>query len=516
MAVIQPPNWLQNGTYSANTDRLLISSLVQTSGIVSPSDLTVTAQISPEMSVKVGVGAAFIRGTSEGFQGTYHAVNDGPVTINLALPSPTNPRIDLIVLKIYDSTVSGDSDTASLEVITGNAQASPVSPDIPENSIALARVTVPVLSTGIISSNIQDIRLLATFRGGIQSNQITTEKITASDLSLVSNNARLEASGNFTTNGSITVNGNGSFANVVSSGFLDMSGSSGRALRIPDSNVWLRYGYEGDGTWSFIQPGYRFNNIIAGSITANGNFNASGSLSGSSLSLAGGVTAGGSITSSGTIHSQSGYSMGSGVLSIPASNAFIRYGFEGGDGNWSFIQPGYRYNGIVAGPITANGPLASTSAVSGFSGSFTESVNAQTFNASGNLNAANSVVTGISLAPGGHLTSSSRRYKDNVTLSPKTLEDLLNIQIVEFTYKSDENKKNEIGIIAEDLITILPEAVYVNEEGSAEAIDYGKVSALAIIGVQSLYRELKETQKEVESLKEAIEDIKRDISNMKE
>lgn len=154
MTVVNPPAWLQQGTYPARTDRLVMGSVVSSSGRVSASDMIVTQSSTPGMRVTVSAGKAWILGTSVSYQGVYNLVNDGPIDVNIAASSTINPRKDIIVGRIQDAAVSGSTNLGSIEVITGTASSSPVTPTVPANSIVLAEVLVAANASAIVTANI--------------------------------------------------------------------------------------------------------------------------------------------------------------------------------------------------------------------------------------------------------------------------------------------------------------------------------------------------------------------------
>jgi len=132
-------------------------------GIVSSGDFAVSAQATPEMSVRIAPGQAWIRGTQIVNQGIYSVTSDGFIDVNIAT-SESFARLDLVVLRVYDSAISGSYDLGQIEVIKGLATTSPVLPDLPPNSIPLARVSVGAGTTSVSNSNIISLRNSALFK----------------------------------------------------------------------------------------------------------------------------------------------------------------------------------------------------------------------------------------------------------------------------------------------------------------------------------------------------------------
>jgi hypothetical protein len=129
-------------------------------GVVRSGDLAVAQNGTPNMSVLVAAGSAFIRGTQAASQGVYHSFNDASTNLTIAAANATNPRRDLIVLQIRDAAYSGAVRDARLLVVTGTPAASPVDPSLSStpNALVLARVRVAAAATSITNAVIDDLR----------------------------------------------------------------------------------------------------------------------------------------------------------------------------------------------------------------------------------------------------------------------------------------------------------------------------------------------------------------------
>lgn len=175
MTVSTPPVFLQDGSHTAEEVRQMMANLFGCNtasfaggvtaidpghGIVrfGSSELAVTENGTPNMSVNVAGGGAFIRGTSAAAQGVYSFYNDGTVNLSIDAADPTNARKDLIVCQVRDSAYAGSDDDARLFVVKGTAAGSPADPTMPANSLILARVNVAAGATSITTSDIDDLR----------------------------------------------------------------------------------------------------------------------------------------------------------------------------------------------------------------------------------------------------------------------------------------------------------------------------------------------------------------------
>ncbi len=136
-------------------------------GVVRSTDLAVTQNGTPNMSVNVAAGGAFIRGTQNANQGAYHVWNDGTVNLAISAADATNGRRDLVIAQVRDSYYSGSTDDARLTVVTGTPAAVPADPSLASfpNALVLARITVAAGDTAINTADITDLRPLANQTG---------------------------------------------------------------------------------------------------------------------------------------------------------------------------------------------------------------------------------------------------------------------------------------------------------------------------------------------------------------
>ena len=74
---------------------------------------------------------------------------------------------------------------------------------------------------------------------------------------------------------------------------------------------------------------------------------------------------------------------------------------------------------------------------------------------------------------------SSKRWKENIAPLNNSLDKIMQLQGVSFNWKADG--KYDIGLIAEDIGKIVPEAVAYEENGiDAKSVDYNKIVPLLI------------------------------------
>lgn len=153
-------------------------------GVVGSGDLAVTQNGTPNMSVNVAAGRAFIRGgVSSGAAtvGTYAVMNDATTNVSIAAADATNPRIDLVCVQVRDTNYGEAASEARFFVVQGTPAAVPAVPSISGlNVLVLAQVAVGAAVTTIVTGNITDKRTFAASIGGIQRCTSTTRPTSSS------------------------------------------------------------------------------------------------------------------------------------------------------------------------------------------------------------------------------------------------------------------------------------------------------------------------------------------------
>lgn len=183
MTVRSTPIFIDGNTHPSEEVRLMLAGLLGAStgsfaggagvfdrahGIVNTADLAVTQNGTPNMSVNVAAGGAFVRGTQSANQGLYHLWNDATVNLAIAAADATNPRRDLVIAQVRDDFYSGSSKDGRVLVVTGTPAASPSDPSLSSypNAVVLARVAVAANATSIVTANITDLRTRIAATGG--------------------------------------------------------------------------------------------------------------------------------------------------------------------------------------------------------------------------------------------------------------------------------------------------------------------------------------------------------------
>ncbi|MCW3038472.1 MAG: hypothetical protein JWM31_377, partial [Solirubrobacterales bacterium] len=161
---LEAPLYQQALTFPARQDRAFIAAAFDTEGVLRPSAgglLVAQRAAGTNMSVDVAAGSCIVAGDDEANQGSYFCRSTAVENVVIGAAPGSNSRIDLIVARVRDATVTGVSSDWILEVIPGAVAASPVVPSTPNTAIPLAKVTVATGTTAITNAMITDLRTAA-------------------------------------------------------------------------------------------------------------------------------------------------------------------------------------------------------------------------------------------------------------------------------------------------------------------------------------------------------------------
>jgi hypothetical protein len=156
MALSLNPLWVQAGKYTARDERMgLFDAIYDIPGRLHDTDLQVTATSTASMQVNVSPGSAVIPAISSAFStGKYVGTNTESYTITIPGSDASKARKDLIVMRAYDSELTGTADNLSIEVVKGTPASSPVVPSTPDMAVVLAVITVNANTSVIANANI--------------------------------------------------------------------------------------------------------------------------------------------------------------------------------------------------------------------------------------------------------------------------------------------------------------------------------------------------------------------------
>lgn len=180
MAELQPASYTAGACHTAQSDRLIWSSIICEEGVSDKEagDLAVAVGTTG-LTVDVASGSAFIQGDTIADQGMYHVTNIGTVTLTLAASDPTDGRRDLVVATVRDAQYSGADNDWILQVITGVPSPAPADPALPPNSIPLGSVLVAAGAATPAGITVTDVRPQMGFCDSLVSSDVTNRALQA-------------------------------------------------------------------------------------------------------------------------------------------------------------------------------------------------------------------------------------------------------------------------------------------------------------------------------------------------
>lgn len=162
--------------YTPRVDRRLIEALI-TDGVfdVFFGQLKVRQRAAgANMSVEIDPGFAGVLADGQAYAGRYLAVANAVQTLQIDDAPASGSRIDLIVVRVHDSSVTGTRNEAVFEAVKGTTDAggNPTVPVLPDSSLPLAEILVTATVAGqprvsITNADITDRRAQARVPLGV-------------------------------------------------------------------------------------------------------------------------------------------------------------------------------------------------------------------------------------------------------------------------------------------------------------------------------------------------------------
>ena len=116
------------------------------------------------------------------------------------------------------------------------------------------------------------------------------------------------------------------------------------------------------------------------------------------------------------------------------------------------------------------------------------------------------------------VSSSSRRYKDEIKPMGDASNPLKQLRPVTFHYKQaeqDGSKPLQYGLIAEEVAEVMPDLVVYNEDGTPESVAYQVLPSLLLNEYQKQNQKLMETQMKLSTAEERLEAVEAEMAAMK-
>ena len=108
--------------------------------------------------------------------------------------------------------------------------------------------------------------------------------------------------------------------------------------------------------------------------------------------------------------------------------------------------------------------------------------------------------------------TSDGRLKENVHTLQNSLDKVMQLRGVSFTWKSDPEMGTRIGFIAQEFEKVIPELVFTNEADGYKGINYAEVSAVLVEAMKELKRENDRLKTENDNLNNRLERIEEQLN----
>jgi len=216
--------------------------------------------------------------------------------------------------------------------------------------------------------------------------------------------------------------------------------------------------------------------VYGGYVNSGGNVNATNAFTGGSISLSGTATFGSNITTGGSIYGWSG-ELGVGSVRINGSSPTIV--FQDSDNLSAFLHVNSNLIYFLRGSGTN-----STGWDSGPNGRHPMVMN---------------LVSGDVTFSGDVIAYSDRRMKTDIKPIEEPLAKIEKMNGV--TFKKIESQDTSTGLIAQEVLEAMPEAVVEDADGML-SVKYGNLVGLLVEGIKALNKEVSELRAELKALKE--------------
>ena len=108
----------------------------------------------------------------------------------------------------------------------------------------------------------------------------------------------------------------------------------------------------------------------------------------------------------------------------------------------------------------------------------------------GNITSTGSIKSDTTIRAKAFYTDSDKRLKKIIGDLNIDIDKILELSLIYYTFNNDPSKKEEIGVIAQEIREVCPQIVSEDENGML-SVDYSKLSILALYCIKDLYGKLK-------------------------
>ena len=129
-------------------------------------------------------------------------------------------------------------------------------------------------------------------------------------------------------------------------------------------------------------------------------------------------------------------------------------------------------------------------------------------------NTGSSTIGRFDYSSGTYFATSDRRAKDNFKALHFDWHSFMQLRPLTYTFKTDHNKKQYLGMIAQDVQEIYPELVNHDETEDKYLMNYSGTGVVAIAAIQSLYKENENLKVTNQLLEERLEKLEHSFEQL--
>ncbi len=124
----------------------------------------------------------------------------------------------------------------------------------------------------------------------------------------------------------------------------------------------------------------------------------------------------------------------------------------------------------------------------------------------------------LSITSNGTLTTqtSDRRLKKNIKPISEGLNKVLQLNGYTFNWNSENDSKTDAGLIAQEVLEIFPEAVFINPYDGYYGINYSRFPALFVEALKQQQTIIESQQQQIDELKLVIEEFRKQLEEIKD
>jgi hypothetical protein len=118
------------------------------------------------------------------------------------------------------------------------------------------------------------------------------------------------------------------------------------------------------------------------------------------------------------------------------------------------------------------------------------------------------------------INTSSARYKNDITDMGAASSSVMSLRPVTFTYKSDETKTRQYGLVAEEVAKVMPDLVLLNDKGAPETVRYQELAPMLLNELQKEAKQLADAQSDLHEAKAELQQLReqhdKEVASIKE